>query len=284
MKKGIIVLLFFCLVTVVSGCHSINAQEITYSVDELYAIALNGTLELDTDDAAVTIIGSEREDVHLKLEYRCNVRGILVSPYDLSIKEVNGNLKIQDRKNSGVMIMSTDVTYTILIEVPQGVSLNLIGDDDRYQIVNISGNVSLDMDDGIANLSDTQSDVYNITMDDGVVRLDDSHGKLYARIDDGDLICDDSSFHRIDVKTDDGTVDIATDLADDGYYRFVADDGHIVLDVLRGGGEFTIDGGGVFSEAEYTLTYNSEEMRIYELAGGSANVTFTMDDGTVTLQ
>ena len=55
---------------------TVNAQKGgEYHLDQSYAIAANGTLYLDSEDANVNITGSSRTDAHVKIDRVIETRG-----------------------------------------------------------------------------------------------------------------------------------------------------------------------------------------------------------------
>ena len=84
--------------------------------------------------------------------------------------------------------------YEISLEVPKGVNLVLKGDDDDYRIENVDGSITLDIDDGDAELRNCNGNHFDFNVDDGDIEMRGGNGFLYVRSDDGDIIIRDGNF------------------------------------------------------------------------------------------
>lgn len=52
-----------------------HAQDNVYNLDETYSVDEKGTIHLESDDAEVTIQGTDRSDVHLVVYHKVDVDG-----------------------------------------------------------------------------------------------------------------------------------------------------------------------------------------------------------------
>ncbi|MDZ7689562.1 MAG: DUF4097 family beta strand repeat-containing protein [Balneolaceae bacterium] len=261
-------------------------------MNQTYSIDKNGTIELQSDDAdIVEITGSDRNDVRLVVDYHLKIEGLTLGDkekFEMQVTERGGNLIIQEKPrnssfNINLGVMKED--YTIRIEVPQGVNLNLDGDDDTYEITNIHGSINVDADDSEITLNRCQGEEFDFDLDDGELFMDGGYGLLNIDIDDGEADIRSGQFSRVHVDMDDADIHLATTLADDGDYNFSSDDGSIDFIVLGGGGEIWIDHDeiNVSAGSEFEETRSSEDYNEYRLRGGNARVRINTDDGDVRL-
>jgi len=265
------------------------AAQDTYTLDEEYDINLDGTLMLKTNDANVTITGSNRSNVHLKVYRKITTKGIVWGDkeFSMEVKEENGNLRVYE-KSSGTHVSVVGYMreeYTIDIQVPLGVNLDINADDDDFLIKNMKGSIKLDLDDGDAELRNCQGTEFRFDLDDGNIDMDTGSGTLYAKTDDGDIKVRNASFSEINASVDDGDLIIETSLADNGKYSFRADDSDIVLTITSGGGEFVIDhdDSRLYTKGNFETLRKDDDYTELKLAGGSAAVKIRVDDASIRI-
>ena len=266
------------------------AQDNVFKLDEKYPIEANGTIYMDTDDANVRIMGSDRKDVRVNIYRKLTRKGIVFGDesFEVEIKPRGGNLYIKDIQQQvsiGVMgYMSEE--YEIKIEAPNTVNLDVDGDDDDYTIRDINGSIAMDLDDGDARLIGCSGSSFDFRLDDGDLEMDEARGSLRISVDDGDVQINNAKLNEIDAIADDGDIEIATTLVDNGNYSFRADDGDIILTVLGGGGTFHIyhdDGRVSASQAFRVLKQEDDETKL-QLGDGNATVKVRADDSNVRLR
>lgn len=263
-----------------------------FNLDETYAIAGDGTISLNSDDANVTITGSDRQDVRVVVNYRRRVKGLSFGDYDgfeMIVEENNGNLNIyeKERENGTRFIVgSSREEYEITIEAPRGVSLNLEGDDETYRIASVNGAIQIDADDSDVELKECNGNSFSVELDDGDFLMDGGNGSLQLNLDDGDARILNGNFSDIQFDADDGDLDITTMLSDGGNYRFDLDDGDLILNVAGGGGDFDIrhDDADISTSSEYEEVMSDDERSIYRLPLGNANISIKTDDGDIVLR
>ena len=266
------------------------AQENPYNLEETHPIEEGGTIHLTSDDAEVTITGTDRADVEVVVYRKVDVDGWSVKSsgaFKVDVENRGGDLYIKEENTEEhrVVFGGVQEEYRISIEAPKNVALNIKGDDDDYKIAHIRRNIMLEADDADVNLQDIEAQEFDFTIDDGHIRMDKGQGSLRLFMDDGDFEVQRSAFDRIDAKADDGQIAISTRLADEGRYHFDMDDGSLELNIAGGGGNFTID----HDDLNIDLGDQFEEKRVsedrsqYRLAGGSAEVAITTDDGEIKL-
>lgn len=287
--RSIVVMLLLMLVATLPA----SAKTTTFHLDEVYSIAPDGTLFLYTEDADVLITGSDRDDVHVVVDYVSTVSGLGVrvdeNPFEVEVLEDGGDLRIReldsDRVYMGVFV-SSRTDYTVTIEAPASVKLKVIGDDDDYIIHGFQNGIRLRMEDGRAKLHDMSGDSFEFELEDGSIEMTGGAGMLDVSVEDGDFYVDDAAFTGATGDVEDGEIHIETSLADEGEYRFRAEDGDITLSVLDGGGDFSVyyEDGGARATRDFDQIEEDDNFALYRLKEGSARVRFRIEDGRVSLR
>ena len=286
-KSGIFTFAFLLFALL---CNAQSTDE--FNLDKVYSVDNNGTINLQSDDAQVTINGSNRKDVRVIVHYSLRVKGISFGEkekFEMIVEERDGNLKIYEKERdfgNNMVFGSSKEEYEITIEAPRGVSLNLEGDDENYRITGIDGSFRVEADDSDLELNDCNGDDFYFDLDDGEIQMDGGKGKLGMEIDDGDIRILSGDFHTIDINTDDSEIDITTRLSDTGNYRFDMDDGDLRLNIAGGGGEFEVqhDNADVSASREFEQKVDEEDRSVYSLPGGNAQIIVKTDDGDIIFQ
>ncbi len=281
-----ILTLVFALVTLVG---SAQTKDGIFQLDRDYAMNPKGTVKLSSSDAKVFITGSNRSNAHVKIYRQVTTRGVVFGQeeFGVDVFEDDGNLVVREHSNSNVvgMIGYHYEKYEITLEVPEGASLLVRGDDGDYRIRNVDGRISLDLDDADVELSACSGDYFRFQMDDGDVVMDEGRGSLDIDADDADVKITRAAFTSIIADVDDGDLEIETSLADNGEYRINAQDGLVALTVTKGGGKFDIRHGDsrIVTEGDWDQINRSDEHTQLVLANGNARVDIRADDGRVRL-
>lgn len=263
----------------------------TFDLNETYAVDANGTISLSSDDAEVTIVGSDRSDVHVEVHYKLEVSGFSFgsrNKFEMEVREQNGDLIIEEqpRDFEGITFGSTSEEYTIRIEAPRGVSLALDGDDENYAIEEINGVVDISADDADVRLRACKGNKFSFSLDDGSIEMDEGRGSLAIDVDDGQADIKNGRFDQINLDSDDGDFSIYTSLSDGGTYNFDMDDGALAFYVTSGGGIFNIrhDNADIGVDDSFRRTVDEENEAKFELAGGSAEIRIDVDDADIELR
>jgi hypothetical protein len=283
MKNLFLLLLTLCVVTVAL------AQDGEFHLDKVYKISKTGSVDLSSSDGKVFITGSLRPDARVKIDRKVVTKGVYSSEEDfrVDVDEVDGNLRIKEYQKSfqnGIITYHKE-EYRIEIEVPEGVSLNIRGDDGDYFIKNVNGAIAMSIDDADAQLNNCNGNKFSFRIDDGDIRMDKGAGSLMIDADDADVEIYKGKFTSIEANVDDGDLIIQTSLANNGNYSFKGQDGLVSLDITGGGGDFTIrhDDGHITTSGDFKTTYESENETRVTLAKGSAKVSVRGDDTRVKL-
>jgi hypothetical protein len=263
-----------------------------FNLDEVYEIDTNGTISLQSDDAQVSITGSDRSDVRVIVNYKREVRGFTIGDgnrFEMIVEERGGNLAIYEKERGNgnrISVGSVEEDYEIRIEAPRTVSLNIEGDDETYRISSIDGAISLEADDTEIELNDCNGDDFTFSMDDGSLSMDKGKGRLKLDIDDGDVRILNGDFREIEAVSDDSEIELTTRLDDQGSYSFDFDDGDLELNIAGGGGDFDIrhDNADISADREFEEVLDDDDRSIYRLLNGNAKISISTDDGNIDLR
>lgn len=273
------------------GALSVKAQNNEYKLDQDYGIAADGTVFLESDDAEVNIIASNRFDVNVNVYHRIDVDGIewgSDGDFKMNVRQRDGDLYIEEaeRNNNNFHIGHVDREYRITVRIPRGVSIDVKGDDGTYEISDVGGGISMVADDSDINIENATGESFSFKIDDGVIRMDKGQGKLTATLDDGELRVKDGSFNEIDVRGDDAELYFATGLSDAGQYYFGIDDGDLELDISGGGGsiDITHDDTNINTIGAFSKIRDEDQRTVYKVKGGNASVEIESEDGKIVLR
>jgi hypothetical protein len=260
-----------------------------YHLDQTYKMDSKGTITLNSSDANVFITGSNRSDVHVKIDRVVETRGFVFgdAEFSIDVSEASGNLSIRERRSSNSIgvVGSIYEKYTITVEAPAGVSLVLRGDDGDYYVKTVHGSMDINVDDADVELTSCQGSNFKFRLDDGDIKMDEGKGTLDVEADDADVIIKNARFTSINADMDDGDFLVETSLTDGGDYFINSQDGLISLTVLGGGGKFDIrhDDARVITTGGFVQEEESENRTKLALASGTARVDIRADDARIKL-
>lgn len=262
----------------------------SFHLDKSYALAQTGTIHLRSSDAKVYISGSNRPDVHVKIDRMVTIKGLTFGhqEFAVNITEDHGDLRIEERSNQVVagIVGYYEEKYTITIEAPLGASLKIKGDDGGYWISHLDGAIAMDIDDADVDLSDCTGSSFDFRIDDGDIKMDKASGRVTIDADDSDVEIRQATLTSLDADMDDGKLIVETALNNQGEYKINAQDGLIQFRVTGGGGTFVIrhDDGRIVADAGYQTVEDSENRTRFTLGGGTATVDIHTDDARVRLE
>lgn len=260
-----------------------------HHLDKEFNVNLGGQVRLRCSDADVVVVGSSRSTAHVKIDRTVTTRGWVWGDetFSVDISNEDGNLDIRERANGTVSMAfgSYHERYTILLELPLGMSLSVDGDDGDYQISSLHGAIRLDLDDADVVLEKCQGNSFSFRLDDGDVQMDEGRGSLTVDGDDADIRIRNARFASMDVNIDDGDFVVETSLADAGRYNIDLQDGLVSLTVTSGGGRFDIrhDDARVITEGAFSVINRTETRTEVSTTNGSAEVRIQADDARVKL-
>jgi hypothetical protein len=265
------------------------AQNNEYVLDENYDLSSDGTVFLESDDAEVTITGSDRNDVRLSVYHRIDVDGIEWGGGDfkMNITQRDGDIYIEEaERNNSFRIGNIEREYRIAIQIPRRIPIDIKGDDGTYDISDTGGAIRIAADDSDINIRNAAGEEFTFMIDDGAVYMDKGQGKLSVSLDDGEFQVENGLFNEIDANADDGNLSFSTELYDDGQYNFSIDDGELELDILGGGGNIDVvyDDTNINIFGGFTIISDAEERTVYSVSGGNASVDIRIEDGELYLR
>lgn len=289
LKRSGLVLLALMLTTTLALAQNDRDKGSDYHLDQNYEMNATGTLHLSSSDANVRIIGSNRTDVHVKIDRQEEIRGFSSrgGSFEVNVENRGGDLYVTERKGRGPRITmgSYRIDYEILIELPEGASLRVKGDDDDYYVRNVEGAIDMEADDGDIELVDCNGSRFDLNLEDGDLKMNGGQGKLYISLDDGDADILNGKFEELEMKVEDGTIIVETEISDSGIYDIRGDDARIEFVVLAGGGDFNItkDDGSVRASDKFETIRETDYRSELRLKGGKADVQIRTNDGRVRL-
>jgi hypothetical protein len=260
-----------------------------FHLDKEYKMSATGTIHLNASDAKVFITGSSRQTAHVKIDREIVSKGVSFGDreFRVEVTEQNGNLLIKEQSHgtSVGMVGYYHEKYTITLEVPEGASLEVDGDDGDYFIKSVNGSIKLDLDDADVELTACLGNSFRVKLDDGDLHMDTGRGTLDVDADDGDVEIKNATFDKIMARIDDGDFVVETNMAENGVYDIEAQDGLVSIKVLGGGGRFDIrhDDARVIVQGDFNTVEKSESRTRLTLANGNAKVTIRADDARVRL-
>ncbi len=259
-----------------------------FHLDKEYKLNPSGKLSLTSSDAKVWITGSARNTAHVKIDREVTTKGWVFGheEFSVNVSEQNGDLEIRERSSGTVgMVGYHSERYTIKIELPEGASLSIKGDDGDYEIKNINGAISMSLDDADVNLLGCTGSDFRFQLDDGDLTMDQGKGKLDIDVDDGDVEIRNAQFESVIADVDDGDLIIESSLAENGNYQITAQDGMVSFTILQGGGLVDVrhDDAHVIADGKFQVLEESESRTKLRLSSGTAQVNIRADDARVRL-
>ena len=280
--------LLLTLAVIFTTSLAFGQEENSFNLNKTYTIGENGTIYLYADDAKVTIIGEDRQDVAVKIDYHVDSKGIAWGSreFRVDVESRGGDLYIEEYKKSNTTVMGyVSIDYKIEIRAPHGSNLDIKGDDDDYFLTAIHGEISINADDADVILKNCRGNRFFFDLDDGDITMDRGQGQLTARMDDGDIEISNAAFQNIDYRGDDGDFAIETSISPNAMFKFSGDDSTFDIVVTQGGGTFTInhDDGNIDYDDNFRLMDKSGDRTVLSLTGGRGKIIISGDDIRVNL-
>ncbi|MDA8693476.1 DUF4097 domain-containing protein [Saprospiraceae bacterium] len=286
---------------------SLQAQY-EYSYEETHAIAQDGLLTLDTEDAQVSITGTSRSDAYVKIYKKVTGKQKTNQEFDIEYIEEDGNLTIKEkrRKSSYTTGWNTKTIYEVELGLPAGVSIDIKGEDDNYTITNINGKMKIHSEDGDIEISDCNPIRLDIHLEDGDIQLTNVNTETDIQLEDGNIKADNCAFGNTalnlvdgDIKlndvslgtakiiTEDGNVSISVKCDSKTQVKINTEDGDIKLKTSGEGSTIGVsyqDGDVDYNSGDYDLihkTKRSKELKTKK--SGEASFVISVEDGDVRL-
>jgi len=301
--------LFLSTLVVLSISLSLHAQY-EYNHEETHAIAPDGILTLDTEDADVVITGTTRSDAYVKIHKKVTGKEKRSHKFDIEYIEQGGNLTIKEKKNktgnSYTMGWNSKTVYTVELGLPSGVSMDIRGEDDNYTITNINGSIKIKSEDGDISLSDSSPKMLDVKLEDGDVelltvrtdfdiKLEDGNisaencefGNLNLRLEDGDVMLNEVSLGSTKIVTEDGNIAIAVNCDSKTQVNINSEDGDIKIKTSGEGATVDVsyeDGDVDYNDDDYeVLNKTKRSKKLKTKKSGQATFKISVEDGDVRL-
>lgn len=267
---------------------SLLATQQVYNYEGNHKIEEGKTLHLNSNDAEVTIKGTDRKDVFIEIHREATGNASNSEEFTFDIEEREGDLYISEKrvKDLNKMLSYLNIkNYTIDLFVPKNVNLKIEGDDDNYDISNINKNINLDFEDGDANIYDCFTDNINLKVDDGNINLDNVEANVQLHIEDGNLITNHCNLDDFNAKIDDGDIKMNQTTCRDT--KIQLQDGDIILDKVNGQLRIGLEDGNLYVK-ELSSNYVDVKCEDCEIdlnahMMDNSDYEFIMEDGGLNL-
>jgi len=282
-----------------------------YETKGNFMIKADGTLFLETSDADISILGSDRKDVFIEVFRKVKIKSNHEEKFSVVIKEDKGNIRLSEiisynKKKKNNWVSYKDMDYRITIQAPHSTQLHIISEDGDIVMENMQGKLYTKIEDGDINIKACEFEhleIYtedgdvqmtgNITKlteiyaEDGRVDLDQVSGKLKATLEDGNLNLHHGILRSIDISSTDGNVQLRTALTGDGDYKIVNQDGDIMMELLDGDATFTLkhQDGNVRTSGDFQIKEKrNNKMVVTTKNANNVKVSMSTQDGDITLK
>lgn len=278
-KTKILFALLFCTPLI------LQAQN-RYELHETYEIAKKGALTITTEDADVSITGTDRNDVEIHVFREVTLMGISdEEEFEILVEKQDGNLFIRDRKesNNDFFVGYRSIQYTIGIQVPRNIKLYISEDDGDIHIRDMRSSLEVNCEDGDLIIENFDGESVNIMVEDGDIILKEVKGHLTVSTEDGDVLAKNCAFEKVDISTEDGDIVVESALVKKGQYDIKAEDGDVEFGFSGSGAILHLrsDDGSISKTGQFdTIT---EDEAYAELAFGdtSATISILTEDGRI---
>lgn len=172
LNKALLLLLISSSVLLCSCATTDNNDKRTtpfvYDYDETFALPTSRQIRITSEDAKVTVSGSDRSDVRIRAHY-----GIKSTPemlqnfsYRLNVSTVESGLHVQEMRQTGSRFIYDKQAHTLHVEVPRNAHVSIVEEDGSCEITAVAGTVDVRMDDGSGHAADCSGPI-TVTLDDG---------------------------------------------------------------------------------------------------------------------
>jgi len=261
-----------------------------FKMNESFRISSGGLLDLKANGAKIRIIGTDNKETSISALYRIETKGLKIGnkdPVTLSVKTRGDTLQIREQEQEGrrVLLGSKDVVYTITIDVPVDLDLNLKGESNNYFIRNVNGAVELQGKQVEAELQKIGSHDIYFDLNDSIIDMDGGSGRFTANLDKSTINMYETSFEFMDADLDGVDLDLGLHLSDNGEYNIKMVKGSLDFDILSGGGRFNIlhNDQRIYSEGRFIVEKNDKDETIYIRENGTAVSNIDLESGALKL-
>jgi len=270
MKKALPI--YLIAIILLSFAVAAYAKEIKKDFHESFDVDKSTRLLLKHGDGDVTIRPWDKDVLDVRVRYRAEHKSLGWGgkrDFDVVFKQKGNRIEVIGNENSsgfaGVQYTNTK-EYTYTIRAPKYLELELDGDDGDVEIVDWTGDIECDLDDGDIYLSGVEAYETRIRLEDGDIRIEEHRGRLVIDGADGDVKITDSEVFPCTISLEDGDIEIEESQGD---FKIEVDDGNIIMCEVKSN---IIEIEGEDGDVEIELV-NSKEI----------NLDIRTDDGDVTV-
>lgn len=140
-----------------------------YTMAESYPVPASHTIRLTSEDADVSISGSDRDDIRIQVHYAISAAREKMTRfnYRVSVVDAGGELVVAEERHTGSRnFVFHEQVHSIEIEVPRNAHVTVREEDGSCSVRNIDGRVHLNLDDGSVHLENCAGDIA-VAMDHG---------------------------------------------------------------------------------------------------------------------
>ncbi|MBT8232038.1 MAG: DUF4097 domain-containing protein [Bacteroidia bacterium] len=278
-------ILFLCVFSFISA--AVTAQT-TYSYNEIHKISEGGTLHLSSNDADVTILGTNRSDVSVEILRKAKGNIAKNQKFYFDVEEQGGDLyvtEVREGNNTTFIGYLNIQKYTIKIHLPHKVKLDIEGDDDDYDITGINGDIKMETEDGEIVIYDCASPRLNIKADDANIALANLNTEFKTRFEDGEINIHNCELPLLDLVMDDGDLNFKNGHSVDTKIKTA--DGDIYLNEVKGDLELVLDDGDAYINELWSQNVDIKgydgNVEIGVHLNADSNYKIKMDDGDIDI-
>ena len=276
-----------------SGKKYTKTFESSYDIGEgckLYVAVEDGNIEIEGwDNDKVEIKGelsvwATSKDLAESMFERLDIHKagksvhLVYKPYRVEAEEL--------RCGGTVIRKGAKMNCKVFVPISSDIELKL--DDGIISIKRTNGDINIHADDVEVSVDSVSCDKLEIANDDGEIEITNVRGKISIETEDTDVRLRDVQSLQSTVVTDDGEVDVAIVIQKGGKYKFVTDDGDIIVRLpadTRTGIVVQKDDGQFESELPILIHGSIEPHHIMGVIGEeAANIYILTDDGNVFIK
>ncbi len=227
MRKKAITTALFISILCFSVCLFAVDHEIKDIEKKTFQVKPGGKLYLYNQDGKVEIESWNKNEVEVIVTKRVRDRNRdreeeLMEDIEITYRHSGDDVDIRNRTFEGRNRFNIDVfgsgrsRYIIVdfeIKVPENYNIELVNDDGNVDLKNLTGEISVEMDDGDTWLNNITSDDMEINVDDGDVFFENvkkaSEKSVFTvECDDGRVTFDNCEAASVDIRNDDGRIEM----------------------------------------------------------------------------
>lgn len=288
MKKGILLLslMAFLAAPILAGTEYFDTViDTAFDASDLNQVRIKAR--------NVHVEGWDVDSVVVHAEYHVKKKGWFLSgseSYKIDFKKSGSTLRITEKRKSdgifGIMLNRTE-RNEVRIQVPYNIAVNIQADDCSIHLLDLSGAVRVEFDDGALHAEKITGPEFQIHFSDGAAKLYQVSSALRVEFDDGRFQLRESELTELNLRFSDGRADIETGVVEEGAYRVRFNDGRLEWLFPAGtAADIKAEVSDGIIKADFpNLNKNSYRRRFnYSLNGGGPLVDIRADDASIYLE